>query len=384
MGHARQLSEIRARLGPDTALVSVMSGNFVQRGDFAVFSKQARAEAALACGLDLVLELPLPFCLSSAEGFAAGAVALLHSLGCVSHLAFGCEDPALSILQLLAQAARSPEADAGTGRQLRAGLSYAAARQAALAQLLGEETASLLKKANNILAVEYLKALSALGASMQPLPLPRFGAGHDAAEESGYSASALRRRLYAGASLESLVPPAALSVYRREMAAGRGPVSARNSERAILARLRGLSDAEWQALPGNAEGLSDRLARAARSCTSLTALLEQCRTKRYALSRIRRMLLCAYLGLEQGDFPRTPAYVRVLAFNDRGRDLLRRAGTCCPLPMITKPAAGKGLASFCRDTRATDLYVLAYPDLCQARGGTEFLQSPVFQTADKG
>lgn len=377
LGHAQQLAALRSRLGAQTPVVCVMSGNFVQRGDFAVFSKQARAEAAVRCGADLVLELPLPFCLSSAEGFALGAVSLLHSLGCVTHLAFGCEDAALPALSRAADAVTSPEADRLTGYWLGTGLSYAAARQKAAAALLGP-AAALLKKPNNILAVEYLKALRCLSSPIMPLPLPRHGAGHDDAAPTGYSASALRQLLYDGESLAGLVPGAALAVYQRELMAGRGPAWYKNCERALLARLRSLPDTAWQALPGNAEGLSARLAAQARKGAGLEEILRSCRTKRYALSRIRRMLLCAYLGLSRADLAAPLAYIRPLAFNESGRLLLRGISSHAQLPLIVKPAAGKVLPAFCRDAWTSDLFVLAYPDLAQARGGSEFTQSPCF------
>ncbi len=377
LGHAWQLEAVREKLGAETGIVCVMSGNFVQRGDFAVFSKHSRAEAAVRCGADLVLELPLPFCLSSAEGFAAGAVALLHSLGCVTHLAFGCEDHDLARLQSLRSALLSPALDAAIPGFLKQGISYAAARQKALEGILGAD-AALLEKPNNILALEYLKALSRLSAPIEALALPRVGAGHDADCADGYSASALRGLLYKGESITPFVPAAATPVYLAELDAGRGPASPANCERAILARLRSLSAEDWQALPGNAEGLSDRLMKAAKNAVSLDALLAECRTKRYALSRIRRMLLCAYLGLRAEDLSEAPAYVRVLAFNERGRGLLREIVDKCPLPLITKPAAGKNIPAFVRDMAATDLYVLACPDLAQAGGGTEFTQSPRF------
>ena len=152
-GHMYQMMRSREMLG-DAALVCVMSGSFVQRGAPAAFGKHARAEAAVRCGADLVLELPLPWALSSAEGFARGCVGLLGALGVVTHMSFGAECGDIAPLREIAQTLLRPELDVRIGEELRAGISYAAARQRALEAFLGAETAALIAAPNNILAVE--------------------------------------------------------------------------------------------------------------------------------------------------------------------------------------------------------------------------------------
>ena len=192
-------SSKRARAwGADCPVVCVMSGDFVQRGSPAVYSKFARAEAAARCGADLVLELPLPWALSSAEGFARGAVGLLGGLGVVTHLSFGSECGELEPLQRVAEALLDPLLGEDLRAELQAGIPFAAARQRAAARRVGA-LAELLQAPNNILAVEYLKAIFDQRLDLHPLTILRTGAQHDRpAEGNVRSASELRTRIGAG------------------------------------------------------------------------------------------------------------------------------------------------------------------------------------------
>ena len=184
-GHLYMINESRRRLGEDSVTVCVMSGDFVQRGEAALYSKFARAEAACRCGADLVLELPLPWSVSSAEGFAEGAVSVLAAAGC-THLSFGSECGELEPLAALAREILNP-ATAGKIKDCLsadASLSYAMARQRVLSEALGE-TGELLSGPNNILAVEYLKAIYKHAYPIIPMTVKRIGSGHDKAGESG-------------------------------------------------------------------------------------------------------------------------------------------------------------------------------------------------------
>ena len=179
------LEETRRRLGPDTAIIGAMSGDFVQRGDFAIVRKQARARAAVESGVDLVLELPLPWAVSSAEGFAEGGVQVLQATGLVTHLAFGSECGEADLLRQLAETLLDPRLDPLIRQELAAGVSFAAARQRAVEQLTSPETAALLEQANNALGIEYCKALLKRNSKIQPLTVRRSGSGHDAALQAG-------------------------------------------------------------------------------------------------------------------------------------------------------------------------------------------------------
>ena len=385
-GHLYLLEQIRARLGADTAAVGVMSGGFVQRGDFAVVRKRARAEAAVKSGVDLVLELPLPWAAASAERFADGGVQVLEGTGVVTDLAFGSECGDAAALLEVAACLNSAAYHAGVRRCLGEGMSFAACRQAAVRGILGAERAALLETPNNNLGVEYCKALLRCGSAIRPLTVARRGGAHDAETWSGGtpSAAAIRSLLRTGEREQALalMAPAMRAVYEQEEAAGRAPVFLENCERAVLARLRSMAEADFAALDQGREGLWNRLYSASRTAASVAEVLEAAKTKRYAHARLRRMVLWAYLGLTPAGFPERVPYLRVLAANERGRALLARMRKTAPVPILTKPADVRRLgedarALFALETRAADLYALAYPDLAAARGGSAWREGPV-------
>ena len=369
-GHARLIEQTRAQLGAVCPVVCVMSGDFVQRGSPAVYSKFARAEAAVRCGADLVLELPLPWSLSSAEGFARGAVGLLGSLGVVTHLSFGSECGELD--PLLGEDLRA---------ELRSGIPFAAARQQAVARRVGA-LAELLQAPNNILAVEYLKAIYDQRLELHPLTVLRTGAQHDRfAEGNIRSASELRMRIGAGEDVSAFLPRAAAEIFAREKTRGRGPVLPEALESALLSRLRMLPQTVYNALPGATEGLGNSLYRAAHEEPTLDGVLAAAKSKRYALARIRRMTMCAALGVTAGMDGGTPPYARVLAIGAQGRELLRAIDMRASVPVITKPAAGRSLPGpageiFALTADAHDLYVLGCPAREERRCGGDWRASP--------
>lgn len=385
-GHLYLIRRIREQLGPETALVGVMSGNFVQRGDFALVRKHARAGAAVESGVDLVLELPLPWAVSSAERFADGGVQALEATGVVTHMAFGSECGDASALERVAGCLLSSEYEEALRGRLGEGASYAACRQAAVEQLLGSADAAILESPNNILGVEYCKALLRRKSDIRPLTVSRAGAGyHDvSAEQELPSATSIRALLTQGereAALERM-PEAMRTAYEAEERCGRAPVFRERCERAMLARLRSMSEADFAALDEGNEGLYRRLYEASRKTTSVEELLELAKTKRYAYTRLQRMVLWAYLGLYPSEFPAEVPYLRVLAANSRGREVLARMRKTMSLPVLTKSADVRQLSAeaqrlFELEVRATDLYTLAYPDLTAADGGAEWRESPV-------
>ena len=354
-GHAYHIAETRRRLG-ECAVVCVMSGNFVQRGDCAVFDKWARARSALEGGADLVLELPTVWAASSAEGFARGAVGLLKATGVVDTLSFGSESGLLDDLCQLARVLEGEAYQAALRNELDRGIGFAQARQNAALNALGKQ-AETLRGANDCLAVEYLRAA---GGTLSLVAVLRRGAGHDGGDHPAYpSASFLREKIRAG-----------------ELPA-ENPASLNLCERAVLARLRMMRLEDWAALPdsGAAEGLPQRLTRAASGAASLEEFYTLAKTKRYAHSRIRRLTLWAFLGLTAADRPAAPPYLRVLGANERGRGLLREMKDRAALPVVTKPAHGKGIPLLELEARCTDLYQLCRetPGPC----GAEWSTSPI-------
>ncbi len=381
-GHEYHIARSRELLGADSTVICVMSGDFVQRGEPALYSKFARAEAACRCGADLVIELPLPWALSSAEGFARGSVGLLGALG-ATHLSFGSECGEVERLERIAECLIDPAVNAEISRELNenANISYASARQAVLARRLGDE-AKLIEQPNNILAVEYLKAIYEQRLDITPMTVQRIGSGHDMAGDVGpKSASELRRMILSGEKVDNYIPKNALAVYSREESLGRQAMSRDFHETAILSRLRMFGENYYNSLPDSGGGLGSRLYKAAHEEATLDGVLASVKTKRYTLSRIRRMCLCAALGVKKDDADGIPPYARVLAANSRGCEYLRVLSKNPAIPVITKPAAVRTLSAereqvFELGAAANELYVLAYRAGQERRGGQDWRTSP--------
>ena len=378
-GHAYLMARLRQQ-GAD-AIVCAMSGNFVQRGEPALVNKLSRGEMALACGADLVLELPTPWAMATAETFARGGVQLLAMAGC-AHIAFGSECGDAALLQRTADALLAPELGEAIRRELAAGVTYATARQRAVQARLGED-AAVLRQPNDTLAVEYLKACRQQKVDITPIVIQRVGAAHDGAPEAGYASATHIRQLVREGSVEeacAYMPEAAAEILRRELAAGR-TADGRNVERAVLASLRQMREEDFAAYDGGGEGLYHRVYDAVRRCTTVEELLAAVKTKRYTAARLRRLVLSAWLGLPEA--PADMPYARVLAANGTGRALLRQMKQA-ERPVLTKAADVAALgpaaeALFRREAACTDLYTLAYAALRQSVPGSDWRLTPVMK-----
>ena len=311
LGHAKQISRIRELSGPETAVVCLMSGNFVQRGYPAIFDKSLRARAALLSGADLVLELPVQYALSSAEGFAAGAVSILG--GFCHEMSFGAEHPDVENLTATARALLSPAFPEHLRRHLDAGLSFPAARAKALLDMSADN--SLLMSPNDILAVEYCKAMLSQNTPMVPAPIHRAGSYHDLqADPENPSATALRALIETGQDFRPYVPT--------DLFGGATVHTRARGERAVLARLRTMTDAEFEALPYGSEGLWRKFMHECRQKNTLEEILTAVKSKRYTRTRLDRMMMCAFLGLTAEDLRSPAPYARILGFTKRGRQVL--------------------------------------------------------------
>ena len=317
LGHKKQIDEIRHLFGPECTVVCLMSGNFVQRGTPSILDKSLRAKAAICCGADLVLELPVEYALSSAEGFASGGVGILS--GFCDGLCFGAETADVQLLLDTARALLSDGFSPLLKAQLETGKSFPAARQAALEQM-GLD-GSLLESPNNILAVEYCKAILAQNSAMAPIPIHRGGSYHDELpDEENPSATAVRKRMLDSGDFKSLVPDCTRNIFAN------APLHALEAgERAILSKLRTMTDAEFEALPYGSEGLWRKFMHACREQATLECIITATKSKRYTRTRIDRMVMCAFLGLTAHDLNSPVPYVRALALNDRGRPVLKEA-----------------------------------------------------------
>ncbi len=358
LGHASQLRQIRETAGEDCATVCLMSGNFVQRGHPAILDKSLRARAALENGADMVLELPVAVSLSSAEGFAAGGVRILGKF--CQGLCFGAEDADRERLTAVAELLLSDGFRESLRVRLGEGLSFPAARAKAVADL-GVD-ASLLEKPNNILAVEYAKAVLSQGCTMELLPIERPGSYHAVlADEENPSATAVRLRMLSGEPWQNLVGENTHKILSS------GPVhTLQSGERAVLARLRTMTEEEFQTVPYGSEGLWRKLMHASRSCATLEELFAAVKSKRYTRTRLERMVMCAFLGLTEQELSREAPYVRVLGFSAKGRSLLKEIRRTGDFPNAGEPRDG---SYWVKEQLWGDLYGLFARQTPDAPGG---------------
>jgi len=390
LGHAAHIENTRFLLGGDAGVICVMSPNFVQRGDFAVFNKHARAKMAILSGADLVLELPTPFALSSAESFAMGGVYILEKLGICDYISFSSESGNVESLKTAAQVALSDDFRENLRPWLSRGVSYATALQKAAEAVMGAD-ADVFSTPNNVLGIEYIKAINELSSKMEPITMRRVGGEHDS--DTGFSASAVRLRLReAGAEtgcktgqrnrppvLLDLLPESSLSVCEDEIRLGRGPVFIESAEQAVLSRLRAVED--FSEILNTSGGLEHKFAKLAKTEPTIEDILRGAKSKRFVMSRLRRILICAALGITKEYTENPPPYIRVLAASKVGTDMLGSMRKKASLPIITKPASVYKLGGFAEqmfkfEASATDLYSLAYQDVPGRAGGSEWRVSP--------
>ena len=378
LGHVHLLEQVRAQ-GAET-VVCAMSGNFVQRGEPALIRKHLRAGAAIDCGADLVLEIPTPWAMATAETFARGGVSILHRAGC-THLAFGSESGDTAVLQRLAESLESSEYDWLLRRHLDSGITFAAARQRSVAQMVGAEAAAALSHPNDTLAVEYLRAAHHRGAQMQPLAVPRVGALHDEAERGGIASASHVRHLVSEGKVDracTFLPAVMADVLRCEVRNG-GTAEVSRAERAILSALRQSDAAALRRCDSGNEGLENRLVSAMAQARNLEEVLFLAKTKRYTAARLRRMVMWAWLL--PAPAMDAPPYLRVLAANERGRQLLRQMRDK-GVPVLTKAADVSALGSDARrlmecESRWSDLHGLCREAIPPC--GEEWRSSPVMK-----
>ena len=337
-GHKYQIDMARKKTGCD-AVVGLMSGNFVQRGDFAIFDKGFRASAALLCGVDLVIENPATFVLRSAEGYASAAVKTLSSFGCIDYLFFGAEHECLEDLQRIADflAEENAEFKKRLSQYMSEGLSFAKARSNATADILGKEAERILAQPNNLLAIEYLKAIRKQNSDLEPVLIQRVNADHHATTPNGTFASAsyIREEILKGNNdALNLVPKEAEEEYLI-----RKPFSSFDAEKAIISAICLMPKEKLILTPDINEGLENKIKDAVMNCKTLDEVQDNVKSKRYAYSRVRRAILCAYLGITKEDALLSPKYIKVLSFNDVGQKVLNMAKKTAELPIAKNARA---------------------------------------------
>lgn len=357
LGHRKQLRWVRRNIGNDCGIVCLMSGNYVQRGYPAIVDKSLRAQAALQCGADLVLELPVNVSVASAEGFARGGVGILSPF--CDTLCFGAENGDGDALMAIAKALLSADFSDALRNQLDKGLSFPAARARAV-EAMGLD-AALLETPNNILAVEYCKAILSMGSNLQILPMERQGNYHAAdADRENPSATAVRARMLAGEAWEHLVGEEAGRVF-----VNAALHSLEEGERAILQKLRTMTEEEFSQLPYGSEGLWRKLMHASREYATIDEILTAVKSKRYTRSRLDRMVMCAFLGITQQDMLTPAPYVRVLGFSKKGREILKIARAAGDFPNAGEP---RDCEYWMREQQWGDLYGLFAVDAPEKPG----------------
>lgn len=353
-GHRYQIEKIKEI--SSNPIVAIMSGNFTQRGDVAVANKFKRAQTAVKNGVDLVIELPTVYACSSAKNFAEAGVKIAEAMGCVENLCFSVEDDDLELLYKISDAFDSERFNSEINRLMKDGGYYPQAVETALNNLYSQKLGEAIKKPNNILAVEYINALK--NTNIKPLIIKRVGTEHDSNEifNNYTSASNLRQMILNNEDVKSFIP------YPPDFY---NPADINFLERILIYKLRTMNAREIKNLPDVSEGLENRIYNAVRDYNSLEEILSNIKTKRYTLARIRRILISALLNINKEMLRREAKYIRVLAFNKKGSQILGEIKKSGTLPLITNVSDGyKNLDDeskkiFDIDLLSSDIYSLA-------------------------
>ncbi len=339
-------------------VVCAISGNFVQRGDTAIISKQLRAKCALLCGADIVVEIPVLWSMSTAQNFALGGVWQLYNMGC-NEIYFGSECGNIDALLNAAEILSSDAFFTRLAEKTKGGITFAAAREQAAGEMGVDFT--LLRSPNDNLGIEYIIAAKKLNLPIRFTCVKRIGAAHDSPNiESGFvSASFMREKILSGniGYAERFMPREIRGIINEENIS-----SISKLETAILCSLRNKTADDFKKLPDISEGIENKLYFSARVAVSLDELYSMIKTKRYTLARVRRLVLSAFLELDGSLFMTTPPYVKILGVAQSGIKHLKEL--CSIIPIITTAAEAKKLTGtakkvFETECRVTDIYSLS-------------------------
>lgn len=381
-GHLHHLKESK-KLSNADYVICVMSGNYIQRGEPAIINKWSRTKMALNAGIDLVIELPTVYAMSTAEFFSFGAVKILDSLGIVNNICFGSECGDVNSLERIADVLVNEPYDykCTLKNSLSEGLSFPVAREVALSKYFGTNfhNMKIVNSSNNILGIEYIKALKKLNSSIKPITIQRIHNSYNSTDITGSisSATAVRKHILSkgiDASEDILnltVPTKSAEIFKDEVLIKKNPISLENFEDILLYKLRNMSLEEIKSLPYVTEGLENRIKKAVNTCGSIYEVIDNINTKRYTQTRIQRILLSTLtsinnLELQQFNYYGGPQYIKILGFNANGRHLLSEIKKRCRLPIITKPSNFKNTCNplikrmLEIESISTDNYVLGY------------------------
>ena len=359
--------------------VCVISGNFVQRGNTSIVDKWTKAEMALKGGADLVIELPTVYSVSSAENFAEGAVKLLNSLGIVDNISFGMEAKDISLLNNIATVLYQEPKEYVTilNHELSKGISFPKARENAVMMYLNDikKYINVMTSSNNILAIEYLKALKKLRSTMYPVGITREKVlyNDEFIVDDFASATAIRRMITRREyeEIRKVMPKFSYNILANNVNQGKYVIDLSIFQKEILYTLRKMSVSEIAELPDVSEGLDNAIKHASGSCNSLVDLISIVKSKRYTQTRIQRILVYALLGITKKDMEiskKVNPYIRILGVSNRGKTLISeitRLGNNVPVITSVKKfmteSKNKNLKRLLQiDINATDIYTLGY------------------------
>lgn len=353
-GHKYLIENVK---GENDTVICVMSGNFVQRGDAAILSKAERTAAALKNGADLIIELPTPYSMSFAERFATASVELLKSLRIIDEICFGSEEGEIKALYDIAEILDSEEFNKKIAEHLKSGDTFAKIRTDILREY-NPRYAEIISEPNNILGIEYILAAKKSDFNIPFRTLKRIGAGHDKSNFSITASASYIREMLRGGQADNVAQFLPYS-YNDNYA------DVNNLGNAILANLRANNSPErYEKLPEISEGLQNRIFDAVKSSLTLDELHENLKTKRYTLARIRRIVLSAFLGINESDIPKKPPYIRVLGFTERGKKALAEISRKAKLPIIctakdTAKLESEAKRLFEAESKISDIWALA-------------------------
>ena len=358
-GHEYQIKEIRHEFGADTRIIAVMSGNYTQRGELAVMDKSERAKAATLCGVNLVLELPFPYSMSSAEFFASSAVKIIDSLNVVDHLSFGSESGDVFMLSEIAENISSDEYKSALKLALASsedkGVGYPKLSEEIYRSLYGKDIPRDVFSPNNILAIEYIKAIKRSKSNIIPHTVKRSGAAYsekNITEDQHQSASAIRELFNKDiSSALKYIPNNAKNIVLDAYNNKSFPCDDNRLSSAVISYFR-LNPKSAAAIHDAGDGLYNRLQKYSFDANDITTLINLTDTKKYTRSRIRRAIWYSFFGVTSSEVKELPCYTTVLAMDNVGKAILKEIKKKTDLAVITKPSSTDGLSDTARRQKA--------------------------------
>ena len=323
-----------------THKIAIMSGNFVQRGEPAIISKGARAQAALKNGINLVIEIPSVWAISTSERYARAGVMIADSLNCVESLVFGSESGDLKALASFAKVLDDPNFPNCLKKYTETGVTFAKAREIAVQEILTNlDTSLCMQNANDNLAIEYIKNLNKINSKITPVSIKRIEG------ENIISASKIRNLIHSDIDFKNYLPKNSEEIIHKEIKNKLAPTSTKNAEKMILYKLKSLSKSEFKDLPDISEGLENRFIKFINNLENIEKILLEIKTKRYTMSRLKRIIMAAVLDIKNENQKEDVPYIRILGADEKGIEILKKSKNFA-LPVITKYSEAKNLSTF--------------------------------------